>query len=98
VVGITAYSSQLAIARGYVVLAVPSALMLSTLFRWGLRRRLARARARGRCLQRTVVVGRADSAAVLIRQIQRAPGHGMRVVAACVSGRDDLRQETPEVA
>jgi exopolysaccharide biosynthesis polyprenyl glycosylphosphotransferase len=33
-----------------------------------------------------VVVGRRDSVAAMIRQIQRAPNHGMHVVGACVSG------------
>ena len=86
VVSVAAYSSQQAIARGYVVMALPSALLISLLLRRGLRLRLARARARGRHLQRTVVVGRRDSVAGMIRQIQRAPNHGMQVVGACVSG------------
>jgi exopolysaccharide biosynthesis polyprenyl glycosylphosphotransferase len=89
VVSVAAYSSQQAIARGYVVMALPSALLISLLLRRGLRLRLARARAQGRHLQRTVVVGRRDSVAAMIRQIQRAPNHGMQVVGACVSGRSE---------
>ena len=85
VVSVAAYSSHQAVARGYVVMALPSALLISLLLRRGLRLRLARARARGRHLQRTVVVGRRDSVAAMIRQIQRAPNHGMQVVGACVS-------------
>ena len=37
-------------------------------------------------VQRTVVIGDARSVGPLIREIQRAPGQGMQVVAACVSG------------
>ena len=88
VVSVAAYSSKLDIARGYVVVAVPSALVFSLCLRWALRRSLARRRARGFCLQRAVVVGRVDSARALIRQFQQARSHGMHVVAACVSGMD----------
>ena len=39
-------------------------------------------------MQRTVVIGRADSTAILIRDIRNAPSQGLNVVAACVSGLD----------
>jgi exopolysaccharide biosynthesis polyprenyl glycosylphosphotransferase len=97
VVSVTAYSSRLAIARGFILVAVLSALAVSLLLRWALRASLSRQRAKGKCLQRTVVVGRVDSAAALIRQFQRARGHGMHVVAACVSGLEIAGERVSDI-
>ena len=60
-------------------------MVLSLVGRRLLRKRLSRLRSQGECLQRTVVIGRADSAADLIAQIQNAPGsrHGGRGARAC---------------
>ena len=88
VVALASYAGQLEIARQYVIVTVPAAMVLSLVGRRMLRKRLSLMRSRGQCLQRTVVIGRADAAADLIAQIQSAPGHGMEVVAACVSNLD----------
>ena len=87
-VALASYAGQLEIARQYVIITVAAAMVLSLVGRRMLRKRLSRLRSQGECLQRTVVIGRADSAADLIAQIQNAPGHGMEVVAACVSNLD----------
>ncbi len=88
VVSVAAYSSKLDIARGYVVVAVPSALVFSLCLRWALRRSLARRRARGFCLQRAVVVGRVGLGPGTHPAVPAGARHGMHVVAACVSGMD----------
>jgi len=85
---VISYAWQLELARGFVLLACPAVLVLDLLGRWLLRRWLKRQRALGRCMQRTVVVGRADSSGSLIRAIRQAPTQGLDVVAACVSGLD----------
>ena len=86
VIALISYAWQLELARGFVLLACPAVLTFDLLGRWLLRRWLKRQRMAGRCMQRTVVVGRADSTAVLIRDIRNAPSQGLNVVAACVSG------------
>ena len=98
VVALASYAGQLEIARQYVIITVPAAMVLSLVGRRALRKRLSRLRSRGQCLQRTVVIGRADSAADLIAQIQNAPGHGMEVVAACVSNLDTRWTESSHLA
>ena len=96
-VAVASYAAQLQIARQYVIVTVPTAMAFSLVGRRVLRKRLSGKRSRGQCLQRTVVIGRADSAAELIAQIQRAPGHGMEVVAACVSHLDTRWTESSHV-
>ncbi len=96
-VALASYAGQLEIARQYVIVTVAAAMLLSLVGRRLLRKRLSRLRSQGECLQRTVVIGRADSAADLIAQIQKAPGHGMEVVAACVSNLDTRWTESSHV-
>ena len=52
----------------------------------GLRRSLLRRRTMGLDTQRTVVIGNVRTVGPMIRQLQQAPGEGMHVVGACVSG------------
>ena len=92
-----AFAGQLTIARGYVILVLPALLVLSLIGRKSLRRWLLVQRRQGRFMQRTVVLGRADSARDLIRQIHAAPVHGLEVVAACVSGLDGAWEDSPEL-
>ena len=90
VAGVFSYAFQLELARGFVGLALPFVLVLTLVGRYVLRARLYHRRARGEKLQSTVVVGRADSVADMIRQIRRQPETtGLKVVGACVSGMDD---------
>ena len=92
-----AFAGQIEIARGYVVLVLPALLVLSLIGHKGLRRWLLVRRREGEYMQRTVVLGRADSASELIRQVHGSPVHGLQVVAACVSGLDSEWQDAPEL-
>ncbi|MEO7061275.1 MAG: hypothetical protein ABI083_16260, partial [Lapillicoccus sp.] len=74
--------------RSIVVPLVPLMMVGSLLSHWYFRRDLQAKRQRGLCLVNTVVVGRADSVAAMIKEIGTEPESGMRVVAACVSGLD----------
>ena len=97
VVSVVAFAGQITIARGYVVLVLPALFVLSLMGRKGLRRWLHAQRRGGLFMQRTIVLGRADSARELIRQIHASPVHGLSVVAACVSGLDGAWDDAPEL-
>jgi exopolysaccharide biosynthesis polyprenyl glycosylphosphotransferase len=89
VLGLTAflsYATKAEVSRQFVLAFVPLLFVFGLTSRHILRRRLFARRARGVDVQRTVVIGDARSVGPLIREIQRAPGQGMQVVAACVSG------------
>ena len=87
--GLLFFVSDVRVPRSLVLPLVPATLLGSLVVHWGMRRSLLSRRAAGSCLHDTVVVGRADSVAALIREIRTAPEAGMRIVAACVSGLDD---------
>lgn len=74
------------LARGLVLVIVPLLIVLGLLARNLLRRSLMRRRTNGLDTQRTVVIGNVRTVGPMIRQLQQAPGEGMRVVGACVSG------------
>jgi exopolysaccharide biosynthesis polyprenyl glycosylphosphotransferase len=85
-IGTSSWALGIDIARGFVVIALPAATLLTLLTRYLLRRSLHARRARGYCVQRVVVVGHVAGVSALTRQVRRADYHGMRVVAACVPG------------
>ena len=72
--------------RSIVLPLVPLMMVASLLSHWYFRRDLYLRRLKGQCLVDTLVVGRADSVAAMIKEI--GSESGMRVVAACVSGLD----------
>ena len=79
-------------ARLYVLIALPSTVILTLLLRYGARQHLHRLRAAGKSLHKVVVVGRERSCAELIRQLRREPQAGFSVVGACID-----RTQGPEV-
>ncbi len=88
-VAIISYATKADIARGYVVIALPSMTLFDLGARYLLRKRLHRLRAAGLCMRRVVVVGYraviADIAAMLRRETQ----HGLFVTAACIVDADE---------
>jgi exopolysaccharide biosynthesis polyprenyl glycosylphosphotransferase len=81
-----AYGWRLDHLRSYVI-ALPPLLLLTTIVaRRTLRHRLRNRRLRGLDVQNTVVVGDLRSIGPMIREMRKAPTHGMHIVAACVSG------------
>lgn len=84
-VSTTAYAFDLDVARGYVVVALPLALLLTLAARLVLRRRVHVLRRSGRRTATTLVVGRAESVRDLVAQLERAPQQGLRVVGCCTS-------------
>jgi exopolysaccharide biosynthesis polyprenyl glycosylphosphotransferase len=83
-VAIVSYAARLDVARGYVVIALPTVTFLDLACRYQLRKKLHRLNTKGRCLRRVAVVGHADTAAELIRHLQRERYHGLEVVAVCL--------------
>ncbi len=80
------YVVRFQVARGVMVIVLPSLLVLGLLGRHLLRRRLNRRRLVGLDVQRTVIIGDERTVKPMIRQINRSPGEGLLVVAACLSG------------
>jgi len=88
VVAIFSYATKTEVARGYVVLALPSMTIFDLAARYWLRRRLHRLRANGACMRKVVVVGHQDVVSELAAVLRRETYHGLSIVAACVVGSD----------
>jgi exopolysaccharide biosynthesis polyprenyl glycosylphosphotransferase len=88
-VAVASYSTKADIARGYVVIALPSATMFDLAARFVLRKRLHRLRASGACMRRVVVVGYGAVVADLAKMLRRQPQHGLTVTAACIVDSDE---------
>ncbi|MFB9375734.1 sugar transferase [Kineococcus gynurae] len=85
-VGTTSYAFALDVARGFVVVAFPLALVLTLMGRYTMRQKLHSSRIRGEAGQAVVAVGHRAAVAGMARQLHRASYHGMRIVGACVPG------------
>jgi exopolysaccharide biosynthesis polyprenyl glycosylphosphotransferase len=85
-VAIVSYATKTDVARGYVVIALPSLTVLDLFGRFTLRKRLHKLRQLGSCMRKVVVVGHADVVADLAAVLHGETYHGLSVVAACVAG------------
>ena len=85
-VAVAAYASNVGLARGYVVLALPVVTVFDLMARLALRKRLHALRSLGSCMRKVVIVGHRDVAADLAAALRRQTYHGLSVVAACVTG------------
>ncbi|ONH30426.1 sugar transferase [Pseudofrankia asymbiotica] len=79
-VATVSYATKAEIARAYVLVVFPVAIMLTVAGRIGGRGLLHRMRRQGRCMHRVLVVGAGESAATLVRLAQRDPTAGWSVV------------------
>jgi exopolysaccharide biosynthesis polyprenyl glycosylphosphotransferase len=95
-VAIASYATKTDLARGYVVLALPSLTLLDLAARFTLRKRLHRLRRLGECMRRVVVVGHADVVTDLATVLHRETYHGLAIVAACVAD-SGLRDEVSAI-
>lgn len=75
-------------SRMYIILLVVGLFAFGVLVRRLMRHWLHSNRRKGSLMQRTVVIGRADAVAELIRNIQTSPDQGMNPVAVCTSAMD----------
>ncbi|HXP22008.1 MAG TPA: sugar transferase [Streptosporangiaceae bacterium] len=85
-VAILAYATKTHLARGYVLLALPSVTLFDLAARFTLRKRLHKARRLGSCMRRVVVVGYQPVIEDIVTMLRRETYHGLSVVAACVVG------------
>lgn len=83
-IAIAAYAVDYPLARGYMLIALPSATVGCLVMRFVLRQRLHRKRARGECLKRVIVVGHELAVIHMTRQLRRERYHGFEVVGACL--------------
>lgn len=78
------YVGQLEISRFLVLVGVPVLVAATVLGRYGHRRLLHRARANGRAMRRTVVVGDAAAVRRVSRDLRGATYHGYAVEGVCL--------------
>lgn len=88
-VAIVSMLFKLEIARGYLMIALPTGITLLVLFRWAARRFIVRAREkRGRYITRVLVVGNAPSVCDLTKSFARDSKSEYQVVGACIPGHN----------
>jgi exopolysaccharide biosynthesis polyprenyl glycosylphosphotransferase len=92
---IFSYLINIEISRFYLLVSMPSVVVLGLVARYVKRKRLHRKRALGQCLSGVVAVGYPAGVADLVSELRRDSYHGLSVVAACVAG---IRPEAGEVA
>ncbi|MGY5882436.1 sugar transferase [Modestobacter lacusdianchii] len=83
-VGTVSWAFQLEVARGFVVLALPLATLLTLLVRYGYRLDVHRQRQHGKYEQTAIIVGHRNGVAALHEQIAREAYHGYRVIGCCL--------------
>ena len=88
VVGFASYATKAEVARGYVVLALPIAVVLSLVLRYLWRKRLHALRRVDRCVHDVIAVGGEHSVLDLVVRLRAETHSGMRVVGACIASGD----------
>ncbi|MBI1758326.1 MAG: sugar transferase [Actinobacteria bacterium] len=84
ITAVACYAAKVDVARGFVLLAIPSGLVLLLGCRVLARHWLVTGRARGRSMHRVLVVGDRTSAYTLARQLHREHAAGFTVVGTCL--------------
>jgi exopolysaccharide biosynthesis polyprenyl glycosylphosphotransferase len=87
-VAVVSYATKADIARGYIVIALPSVTLFDLAARYMLRKRLHRIRAAGACMRRVVLVGYRAVVQDMAEMLRRETQHGLLVTAACVVDAD----------
>src|SRR3954451_19100376 len=82
--GTVSWALKLDLARGFVIVAVPLATVLTLVQRYVQRQRIHRGRGHGRYQQTTVLVGHRGAVAALDEQIDREAYHGYKVIGCCL--------------
>jgi exopolysaccharide biosynthesis polyprenyl glycosylphosphotransferase len=81
---VVSYALELELARSYVLVALPTSVVLSMVLRFALRKRLHGSRAQGNSMRRVIVVGHELAVIGITRQLKREAYHGLEVVGACL--------------
>ncbi|WP_233517598.1 sugar transferase [Geodermatophilus marinus] len=88
-VGTVSWALKLDVARGFVVVALPLATLLTLVQRYAQRQRLHRARQQGHFQQTTLLVGHRAGVEALHAQIEREAYHGYHVIGCALPGGRD---------
>ncbi|MDP5183813.1 sugar transferase [Blastococcus sp. BMG 814] len=91
IVGTVSWGLKLEVARGFVVVALPLATLLTLAQRQAHRSWLRRQRAHGRFQQTTLLVGHRTGVAALREQLHREADQGYRVIGYCLPHGSGLR-------
>ena len=83
-VATASWATKAEIARGYVLVALPMATVLTLLGRYLLRKWVHRKRRQGLFMSDVLLVGHGRTGAELVRQMRSDTHHGMRIVGSCV--------------
>jgi exopolysaccharide biosynthesis polyprenyl glycosylphosphotransferase len=81
---IVSFAFDLRLARGYVSIVMPLAILVDLGARYFYRQRLHRAWARGQRLHRVVLVGHERAVLDMTRRLSRERYHGLGVIGACL--------------
>jgi exopolysaccharide biosynthesis polyprenyl glycosylphosphotransferase len=84
-IGLFSYVVDLNLSRAYVLIALPTTMVLDLFSRYAIRKRLHKQRASGQCMLSVVAVGHGTSVADLVKELRRDSYHGLTVVGACVA-------------
>lgn len=84
IVAIVAFLFKIDLARGYILISFPLGLATLVFSRWIWRQWLGVVRRDGTYTSKVLLVGSAESAATIARELARSPEAGYRVVGACV--------------
>ena len=84
---IVSFAFDLRLARGYVIVAVPLAILVDLAARFVYRQMLHRSWARGDRLHRVILVGHQRAVADMTRRLRRERHHGLGVIGACLPRR-----------
>ena len=91
-IAIVSYAVKFDTARGYVVIALPTATVFDLVVRHRLRRHLHHQRSKGAYMRKVLAVGHAPAVADLIGELRRGTYHGLSVVGACLAGGSMLHE------
>ncbi|WP_456537745.1 sugar transferase [Blastococcus sp. SYSU D00669] len=83
-IGTVAWAFRIELARGFIVVALPVATLLTLLQRLAHRHWLWRRRRKGQYQQTTILVGHRSAVAALDEQLQRSAYQGYRVIGCCL--------------
>jgi exopolysaccharide biosynthesis polyprenyl glycosylphosphotransferase len=87
------WAFKLELARGFVVVALPMATLLTLAARYGHRTWLNRQRTHGRFGQTALVVGHRKAVTALVDELRRESYHGYRAIGCCVPARGPSASE-----
>jgi exopolysaccharide biosynthesis polyprenyl glycosylphosphotransferase len=84
-VATASWGFDLGIARGFVVVALPLAAVLTLVWRYAARRHLHARRAQGECMQSVLLVGHEAGVLQMLGHLGRSRHHGFEVVGALLT-------------